>query len=60
VRPPHAGAREGVGRIGEVVIGLATDDAEQGHTLARPGQGLPDGPGVDERAEGLEASPSLD
>ena len=35
---------QGLGRVGEVVVGLAADGPEERHPLARPGQGLPDRP----------------
>ena len=60
VGSPHPGPREGLGRVGEVVVGLAADDPEERHPLARPGQGLPDGRRLGEGLEGLQASPSLD
>ena len=58
--PPHPGPREGLGRVGEVVIGLAADDPEKRHPLAGPGQGLPDGHRLGPGLESLQASPPLD
>ena len=60
VSPPHPGPGQGLGRVGEVVIGLAADDLEKRHPFARPGQGLADGGRLGERPERLQASAPLD
>jgi len=60
VGSPHPGSRDGLGRVGQVVVGLAADDPEKRHSLARSGQALPDGRRLSPGLEGLQASLSLD
>ena len=51
--PRARATAERLGRVGQVVVGLAADGAEQRHTLARPGQRLADGAGIGRGLQGL-------